>query len=69
MESESNTGEKQNPPENSDPIPSSGHISKPTWIRRSSTNVNPIDRFLVQSQFGFVLPCAVLFWFIFFIIG
>lgn len=42
-------------------------VSESFWLRRDSDYVNQINRFLLWSQFGFVLPCGILLWVVFFI--
>lgn len=68
MESENKQGDQQNPPESGDTPSSCGDLPKPTGLRCGSDDIDRIDRFLIQSQLGFVLPVGTVLWIIFFII-
>jgi hypothetical protein len=70
MDSEScykseNEGDKQK--ETGDTIPDDRNVSKSIRIRRSAISVDQINRFLMECEFGYVLPCGILFWIIFLI--
>jgi hypothetical protein len=43
------------------------NVFQPIWFRRYTVNSNRINRFLVRSQFDFVLPLGIIFWILFFI--
>ena len=41
------------------------NVCESDGVRRASINVDTINRFLIESQFRFVLPCSVILWTIF----
>jgi hypothetical protein len=43
-------------------------VPKSSRIRRNSDDLDEINRVLFRSQFGFVLACSALFWFLFLIL-
>jgi hypothetical protein len=51
--------------ENSNHLSNGRNVRESFRIRRPSIDVDTINRFLVESQFRFVLPCGVLLWVIF----
>lgn len=51
--------------ETSNPLLDGGNVRKSDGVRRSAINVDTINRFLIESQFSFVLPCSVFLWVIF----
>jgi hypothetical protein len=70
MDSEScykseNEGDKQK--EAGDTIPDDRNVSKSIRVRRGSIGTDQINRFLVECEFGYVLPCGILLWTLFFI--
>jgi hypothetical protein len=53
----------------SNSIPNVRNVLQSVWVRRDSDPVDQINRFLLWSQFGFVLPCGLLLWIILLIFG
>jgi hypothetical protein len=53
----------------SNSIPNVRDVLQSVWFRRDADIVNQINRFLLWSQFGFVLPCGILLWIILLIFG
>lgn len=51
--------------ENSNILSGFCDVAEPIRVRRCSIDVDTINRFLIESQFRFVLPCGVILWFIF----
>jgi hypothetical protein len=56
-------------PKNGNTIPNDGNVLQSIWLRRDSNYVNEINRILLWSQLGFILPCGVLLWIILLIFG
>ncbi len=54
---------------NSNIIPNDGNVLQPLRVRRDTINADENNRFLLESQFSFVLPCGFLFWIILLIFG
>lgn len=46
-----------------------GDVLQSVWVRRDPDHVNQFNRFLLRSQFSFVLPCGILLWVILLIFG
>jgi len=40
-------------------------VVKSIWLRRSSTDVNQVNRILIDVQLNFILPLGTIFWFLF----
>ena len=51
--------------ENSYHLSNDRNVRKSNGVRRSAIDVDSFNRFLVESQLRFVLPCSVLLWVIF----
>ena len=67
---DSDTSEiKNDKAEVSNIIPDAWNVFQPFWLRRHSTIIDKVDRILLRSEFGFVLPCGILFWIIFLLFG
>ena len=49
-------------------IPDAGSICESTGIRRDSIDIDSINRFIIESQFRFILPCSILLWTVFLLI-
>jgi hypothetical protein len=49
----------------SDSISNDSDVSEPFRFRRSSTDFDKINRFLIKCEFGIILPCSLIFWIIF----
>lgn len=43
-------------------------VLQSSGIRRDTDTANEIDRFLLWSQFGVILPCGILLWIILFLL-
>ena len=43
------------------------NVFQPIWFRCNTVDSNRANRFLIRSQFDFVLPIGIIFWIIFFI--
>lgn len=67
MDSESCTtsNEKRKKTKTSNSISDDSNVSEPFRVRRNSDNVDEIDRFLLECEFGYVLPCGIILWTIF----
>jgi hypothetical protein len=50
-------------------VSNDGDVLQSVRVRRDTNNVNEFNRFLLRSQFSFVLPCGILLWVIFLIFG
>jgi hypothetical protein len=43
------------------------NVFKPIWFRCNTVDSNRVNRFLISSQFDFVLPIGIVLWILFFI--
>ncbi len=50
-------------------IPGGGDVPEPPRVRRGAADPYQIDRFLLESQLVYVLPCAVVFWIVLLLIS
>lgn len=45
-------------------IPYDRDVFKPIWFRCNTTDADRINRFLIRSQFDFILPIGTILWII-----
>jgi hypothetical protein len=50
---------------NSNSLSDGWNVRKSDGVRRSSIDVDTLNRFLVESQFRFILPCSIFLWALF----
>ena len=65
MDSDPSSKTQNEKSKNSHNLPDGGNVLQSTWIRRSSVDLDSINRFIIESQFKFVLPCSILLWIVF----
>lgn len=68
MDSEScisnNEGKKE---KTSNSVSNDSDVSEPSRLRCSSDDANRFNRFLMECEFGYVLPCGIILWTLFLI--
>jgi len=50
-------------------VPDVGDVLQPVWFRCDSDKLDEVNRIILWSQLGFVLPYGTLLWILFFIFG
>ncbi len=69
MDPDSYPDDKRKKTKTSNTLLDDRNVSESIWIRRYSIELNQINRFLLESQFRYVLPGGILFWSLFLLFG